>query len=76
MHPLAIDSSYILASILFIFGLKMLSSLETARTGNLVSALGMLVAVVATLKEVLNIEVADCSIRIIAMIIPIQSNSF
>ncbi len=44
-----INISYILASILFIFGLKMLSSAETARRGNMVSALGMLIAVVATL---------------------------
>ncbi len=36
---------YIAASILFIFGLKMLSSPVTARRGNLVSALGMLIAV-------------------------------
>ncbi len=41
--------SYILASGLFIFGLKMLSSPATARRGNLVSAVGMLIAVVATL---------------------------
>ena len=41
--------SYIVAAILFIFGLKMLSSATTARRGNLVSALGMLIAVVATL---------------------------
>ena len=41
--------SYILASCLFIFGLKMLSSPATARRGNVVSAIGMLIAVVATL---------------------------
>jgi NAD(P) transhydrogenase subunit beta len=44
-----IDLSYIVASILFIFGLKMLSSPDTARRGNLISATGMLLAVVATL---------------------------
>jgi H+-translocating NAD(P) transhydrogenase subunit beta len=47
-HPL-ITLSYIVASVLFIFGLKMLSSADTARMGNRVSALGMLLAVVATL---------------------------
>ena len=41
--------SYIVASCLFIVGLKMLSSPASARRGNLVSALGMLIAVVATL---------------------------
>ena len=41
--------SYIVSALLFIFGLKMLSSADTARRGNMVSALGMLIAVVATL---------------------------
>ena len=44
-----IGLSYILASICFIFGLKMLSSPKTARRGNLVSALGMFIAIVVTL---------------------------
>ena len=43
--------SYIVAAILFIFGLKMLSSPDTARRGNLLSALGMFIAVVATLLK-------------------------
>ena len=40
---------YLAAAVLFVFGLKMLSSVKTAPRGNLVSALGMLVACVATL---------------------------
>ncbi len=40
---------YLLAAAMFIFGLKMLSSVKTARRGNFVSALGMLLACVATL---------------------------
>ena len=40
---------YIAASILFIVGLKMLGSPDTARQGNLLSASGMLLAVVITL---------------------------
>ena len=46
---LLINLSYIAASILFIFGIKMLGSATTARRGNQVSSLGMLLAVVATL---------------------------
>ncbi len=42
---------YILAAVLFISGLKMLGSAETARKGNLISALGMLIAVVVTLLD-------------------------
>ncbi|ADI13238.1 NAD(P)(+) transhydrogenase (Re/Si-specific) subunit beta [Truepera radiovictrix] len=40
---------YIAASVFFIYGLKMLGRADTARRGNLVSAIGMLLAVVATL---------------------------
>ncbi|WP_456388655.1 NAD(P)(+) transhydrogenase (Re/Si-specific) subunit beta [Desulfolithobacter sp.] len=46
---LLINFSYLVAAVLFIFGLKMLSSPATARRGNLVSACGMLLAVVVTL---------------------------
>jgi NAD(P) transhydrogenase subunit beta len=46
---LAINFAYIISAGLFIFGLKMLSSPATARRGNLLSALGMLLAIVVTL---------------------------
>jgi len=49
ISPFLIDMSYIVAAVLFIFGLKMLSKADTARRGNQISALGMLVALVATL---------------------------
>jgi len=45
----AINFSYIIAAILFTSGLKMLSSPATARKGNLISSLAMLLAVAATL---------------------------
>ena len=48
--------SYIVAAILFIFGLKMLGHPNTARRGNGFSALGMFIAVVAGLTE--NAEVS------------------
>lgn len=41
--------SYIVAAALFIFGLKMLGSPATARKGNMLSSIGMLIAVVAGL---------------------------
>lgn len=44
-----IQFAYVAAAILFIFGLKQLGSPATARRGNLISSLGMLVAVVAAL---------------------------
>ncbi len=46
-----INFAYIVACILFIFGLKMLGKQATARRGNLVSAVGMLLAVVVTLFD-------------------------
>ena len=42
---------YVVASGLFIFGLKMLGSPATARRGNMFSALGMLVAIEAALLD-------------------------
>lgn len=44
-----INLAYIVASIFFIYGLKMMSRADTARRGNTVSAIGMLIAIVATL---------------------------
>ncbi len=46
---LIIQISYLVASVLFILGLKRLSSPETARGGNLIGGLGMLLAIVATM---------------------------
>jgi len=47
---------YIAASILFVFGLKMLSSPATARKGNMVSAAGMLVAIATALTAMTEIR--------------------
>jgi NAD(P) transhydrogenase subunit beta len=44
-----INLAYLASAVLFIFGLKRQQSPATARTGNVLSSLGMLVAVVATL---------------------------
>ncbi len=46
-----INLSYIVASVLFILGIKMLGSAVTARKGNLISSVGMLLAVVVTLLD-------------------------
>ena len=44
-----IPALYIVSAILFVFGIKQLSKATTARRGNATSALGMLIAVIATL---------------------------
>ncbi len=46
---LFINLSYIVSAVLFVYGLKMLSSPATARKGNLLSSAGMLIAIVVTL---------------------------
>ena len=44
-----LEISYLIASITFILGLKMLGSPETARKGNLIAAAGMAIAILATI---------------------------
>lgn len=50
-RELLINLSYVVAAILFIFGLKELSSPVTARRGNLLSSAGMLIAIIVTLLD-------------------------
>jgi NAD(P) transhydrogenase subunit beta len=56
--PTGIELSYLVAAALFILGLKKLGSPATARQGNLWAAIGMLLAVLATLldRQVLNYQ--------------------
>ncbi len=44
-----LEITYVIASVLFIFGLKMLSHPETARRGNTFAAIGMVMAIIATI---------------------------
>jgi len=44
-----LEITYIVSSGMFIFGLKMLSHPDTARRGNIVAAIGMMLAILATL---------------------------
>jgi NAD(P) transhydrogenase subunit beta len=46
-----INFFYIVSAILFIYGIKMLGSAGTARRGNRVSSIGMLIAVIVTLID-------------------------
>ncbi len=50
--------AYLIASVLFITGIKQLSKVKSARRANALSALGMLIAIVATLldQEILTFE--------------------
>ena len=44
-----INLAYVIAATLFVFGIKMMGSAETARRGNMISGIGMLIAIVVTL---------------------------
>lgn len=44
-----LEISYVLASVLFILGLKMLSHPDSARRGNIFAAIGMVMAIIATI---------------------------
>jgi len=58
-----IQLAYLVASVLFIIGIKYLGKTKDARKGNFISAVGMLIAIVATLLtlEVLTfIEIGVC----------------
>jgi NAD(P) transhydrogenase subunit beta len=59
MSKSAIDLFYLLAAVLFIVGLKDLSHPRTAVRGNLLGAMGMLVAIVVTLldRRIVSFEV-------------------
>ena len=49
MHANVILISYIISAILFIVGIKRLGKVNTARQGNFLSSIGMLIAIVATM---------------------------
>ncbi|MGI8428346.1 MAG: NAD(P)(+) transhydrogenase (Re/Si-specific) subunit beta [Solirubrobacteraceae bacterium] len=55
MQP-AITVAYIVAALLFVVGIRRMRSPETAQIGNVTSAIGMLIAVVATL---FNAQISD-----------------
>ena len=58
MRENLINISYLISAVLFIVGLKMLSTPKTARNGNFYSAFGMLIAICAALfeKEVISYQ--------------------
>src|SRR5215213_9310011 len=56
MRELFVQASYLLASVLFILGLKGLSRAETASRGVTLAAVGMLVAILGTLMQAVIID--------------------
>ena len=65
-----INIAYVISAICFIFGIKMLSHPKTARKGNAIATLGMLVAILATLYagELLDFKMIGTGVIIGAII--------
>lgn len=60
-----IQLSYLIASILFILGIKRLGKTSEARSGNILSAVGMLIAIVATLIQVQLLTIPEILVCIV-----------
>src|SRR5690606_24392560 len=60
-----IQLAYLIAAILFIIGIKMLGRTKTARKGNIVSSIGMFIAIFATVIQVEAITLIDILICVI-----------
>lgn len=56
---LAIQFAYLVASILFVIGMKMMNKTKSARQGNRLSALGMLIAIVATMLQIDMVSIVE-----------------
>ena len=70
MAPELIDLFYLIAAVLFIFGLKGLSHPRTAVRGNLLGSAGMLLAVVVTLldRRIVSFEVIVAGVVVGALV--------
>ena len=66
VSPQTVNFAYLVAAVLFMLGLKMLSSPATARYGNKLSMLGMAIAVAATLfkQEILSFNLIIIGVAI------------
>ncbi|MCB1326353.1 MAG: NAD(P)(+) transhydrogenase (Re/Si-specific) subunit beta [Spirochaetales bacterium] len=62
------DIAYLVSSVLFIFGIKQLGAVRTARQGNFLAALGMFIAVAVTLFQELSYELIIAGIMIGSLI--------
>lgn len=62
---IAIHFAYLIASVLFIIGIKKMNKTKEARRGNQLSALGMLVAILATVVQVQGISLVEILICVV-----------
>lgn len=64
-NPLLIRIAYLVAAVLFIVGIKMLGKTPTARKGNALSTLAMLIAVAATLLDQQILSYTEIAVTIL-----------
>lgn len=62
---ITIQIAYLVASVLFIIGIKMLGRIKSARKGNILSSIGMFIAILATVIQVESVTLIDILICII-----------
>ena len=60
-----IDIAYLISAIAFIYGLKMLSHPRTARNGNIMASVGMLIAIITTVYLGTNLDLKMIGIAMI-----------
>ena len=68
-----VDIAYLISAVSFIYGLKMLSHPKTARNGNIIASIGMLIAIITTV--ILGTEL-NITMIISAMVIGTIIGSF
>tara|TARA_Y100000385_G_C13096116_1_gene641432 strand:- start:1972 stop:3369 length:1398 start_codon:yes stop_codon:yes gene_type:complete len=73
LKELFIDIAYLISAVSFIYGLKMLSHPKTARNGNIIASVGMLIAIITTVYLGTNL---DFSKILIAMVLGSIIGSF
>jgi NAD(P) transhydrogenase subunit beta len=72
MNPYILDILYLIASVTFVIGLKMLSHPDSARKGNLVAAFGMTIAIIGTITmhhKVVNTIIVETPVFIYGLIL-------
>lgn len=62
---IAIQIAYLIASILFIAGIKLLSKTKDARRGNILSSVGMIIAILATLVTIETVSLIEIFVCIL-----------
>lgn len=62
---IAIQLAYLIASILFILGIKFMNKTKDARRGNILSAVGMMIAIIATLVQIESVTFVEIIVCIL-----------